>query len=455
MILRAAFVFSAYAFSALLACPLFADELADRLAAVPNPRPQGSWVSDPSGLITERKSDIDAAISALERESSAEIAVVVLPSIGSYVPKDFAVALFARWGIGKKGKDNGVLVLHILDQRRVEIETGYGIEGILPDVKCRWIIDDVMRPYFKRNQFADGHLEIVRAIVRGLKNPEISRENLIQTETAFQEGLEAPQQITDAGATAPGSGSSDPGSELPESITRFGPAGGGLGGIALYFLGWIVTTLVGIGKDPYRRYKIYQKGGWLFHYGSTLLFSSSAFAIEYPRTGTFWSPLVLLPIAGGLVYFLRSRKLRKLRDEPRSCPKCEKPMSRLTEETDDRYLQAGQIVEEQIQSIDYDVWVCDCGGTRIEPYDGNAPASICDRCHFKTYQLISTTTIRSATTTSEGLRELHYRCAYCKHEEIKQETIPRISTSSSSGGSSGGGSFGGGSSGGGGSGGGY
>lgn len=444
MILRTVFLFAL-----LLNSALFADELQDRLAAVPNPRPQGSWVSDPSGLISARKADIDSVIGALERETSAEVAVVVLPSIGSYVPKDFAVALFAHWGIGKKKKDNGILVLHILDQRRVEIETGYGIEGILPDVKCRWIIDDVMRPYFKRNQFADGHLEIVRAIVRGLRNPEISREELIKSETAYEEGLAAPQQIADAG-TPP-----EPVSELPASITKFGPAGGGLGGVALYFLGWIVTTVVGIGKDPYRRYKIYQKGGWLFHYGSTLLFSSSAFAIEYPRTGTFWSPFVLLPIAGGLVYFLRKRKLKRLRDEPRTCPKCEKQMTRLTEETDDRYLQAGQIVEEQIQSIDYDVWVCDCGGTRIEPYDGNAPASVCDRCHFKTYQLISSTTIRAATTSSEGLRELHYRCAYCKHEEIKHETIAKISTSSSSGGSSGGGSFGGGSSGGGGSGGGY
>lgn len=440
-------------FSLILAQAVSADDLRDRVAQVPNPRPQNSWVSDPSGLVSEKKSEIDAAIQALERETTAEIAVVILPSIGSQVPKDFAVALFNHWGIGKKKKDNGILVLHVLDQRRVEIETGYGMEGILPDVKCRWIIDDVMRPYFKRNQFAEGHLEIVLALARGVRNPEISREELIRVGAEFRENLSAPQQITDAG-TAP-EPQADPAADLPEVVTRFGAVGGGLGAVALYLLGSIVSTLIGLGKDPYSRYKIYQKGGFLFHYGSTLLASASAFSVEYPRSGTFWSPFILLPLAGGIVYFLRTRKLKKLRDEPRKCPKCEKLMSRLTEETDDRYLQAGQIVEEQIQSIDYDVWVCDCGGTRIEPYDGNSPASQCEKCNYKTYQLIASTTIRAATTSSEGLRELHYRCAYCKHEQIVRETIPKISTSSSSSGGSSGGSFGGGSSGGGGSGGSY
>lgn len=260
---------------------IFADDLSDRIAAVPNPRPQNSWVSDPSGLVTARKAEIDSVINTLERETTAEVAVVILPTIGSQVPKDFAVALFKHWGIGKKKKDNGILVLHILDQRRVEIETGYGMEGILPDVKCRWIIDDVMRPYFKRNQFADGHLEIVQAIARGVRNPEISREDLLKPGTPFQDNLEPPKQIEDAG-TAP-EPAANPAEDLPEFVKKFGATGGGLGAVALYLLGSILAALFGLGKDPYSRYKIYQKGGFLFHYGSTLLASASAFFHRVPQ----------------------------------------------------------------------------------------------------------------------------------------------------------------------------
>jgi uncharacterized protein len=121
----------------LLAAPIaFGDELADRLAAVPNPRLHFGWVADPAGVIAKRSGEMNQLIAALEKETSAEIAVVVLPTIGEIVPKDFAVALLKKWGVGKADKKNGVLVLHILDQKRIEIETGYGMEGILPDAKC-------------------------------------------------------------------------------------------------------------------------------------------------------------------------------------------------------------------------------------------------------------------------------------------------------------------------------
>ena len=104
----------------LLAAPVvFSDELADRLAAVPNPRVSGGWVADPAGVIANRSAAINQLIAKLERETTTEIAVVVLPTLGELVPKDFAVSLVQYWGVGKAGKDNGVLVLHILDQRYI------------------------------------------------------------------------------------------------------------------------------------------------------------------------------------------------------------------------------------------------------------------------------------------------------------------------------------------------
>ena len=88
------------------------------------------------------------------------------------MPKHFATALFEYWGIGQKGADNGVLVLHVLDLRRVEIETGYGNEGPLPDVKCHWLIESVVIPAFKAGHFAQGRDALTRGILYALEHPE-------------------------------------------------------------------------------------------------------------------------------------------------------------------------------------------------------------------------------------------------------------------------------------------
>ena len=73
---------------------------------------------------------------SLQEANTSEVAVVALQSIGDNDIDDFATELFTRWGIGKQN-DNGLLVLLILDQRRITFRTGYGIEGILPDAIWR------------------------------------------------------------------------------------------------------------------------------------------------------------------------------------------------------------------------------------------------------------------------------------------------------------------------------
>ena len=113
-----------------------------------------------------------APLRDFKARTGAEVAVVVLPSIGDAVPKHFATALFEYWSIGQKGADNGVLVLHVLDLRRVEIETGYGNEGPLPDVKCHWLIESVVIPAFKAGHFAQGRDALTRGILYALEHPE-------------------------------------------------------------------------------------------------------------------------------------------------------------------------------------------------------------------------------------------------------------------------------------------
>ncbi|HEY9768465.1 MAG TPA: TPM domain-containing protein [Coleofasciculaceae cyanobacterium] len=102
---------------------------------VTNPRKDhNGWVSDMADILSsETESKLNRLISNLEQTNGTEIAVVTVPETAPESPKTFATQLFNYWGIGKVEADNGVLFLVSLSDRRVEIETGYGIESILPD----------------------------------------------------------------------------------------------------------------------------------------------------------------------------------------------------------------------------------------------------------------------------------------------------------------------------------
>ena len=149
---------------------------------------------------------------------------------------------------------------------------------------------------------------------------------------------------------------------------------------------------------------------------------------------------VLLAILGGTRY-ARSRR--------RVCPRCGRKMRRLDEQDDNAKLDRGQRVEEMVRSVDYDVWVCECGETKIIPYrKWFSKYSECRECHRRTAKS-QYTVLSAATTVATGLAEKRYRCEACQAKWEEQIVLPRItesSSSSSSGGSSGGGggsSFGG------------
>ena len=73
-------------------------------------------------------------------------------------------SFFEHWGIGKKADDNGLLILLVLDQRKVTFATGYGLEGVLPDALCFRIQQNEMVPWFRKNDFDRGMTEGVRAV---------------------------------------------------------------------------------------------------------------------------------------------------------------------------------------------------------------------------------------------------------------------------------------------------
>jgi uncharacterized protein len=135
------------------------------LAAAPDlalarawPKPQG-YVSDFASVMDPASRDsIDAIARELREKTGAEMAVVTLPDLGGDEIDPVAVDLYGAWGIGKKGKDEGVLILLASQERRVRIEVGYGLEGILPDGLCGTIIRRVMAPDLAQGRIGGGLL---------------------------------------------------------------------------------------------------------------------------------------------------------------------------------------------------------------------------------------------------------------------------------------------------------
>lgn len=139
----------------LVAVNVMAEEGPDALLA--KLTPDTSRVYDYARVFSaEQKVELEAFLQAVEQKTTAEIAVVTLASLEGGEVNDFANRLFAKWGIGKKGKDNGLLLLASIGDRKVRIEVGYGLEGALPDAKAGRILDDYVIPEFKQQKYAEG-----------------------------------------------------------------------------------------------------------------------------------------------------------------------------------------------------------------------------------------------------------------------------------------------------------
>jgi uncharacterized protein len=139
---------------------------AETPAGIPNPRAHNSWVTDNAQILTRAQlQQIDQILTSLEKKTTAEVAVVTVKNMGGSNVEDFANKLFKRWGIGKKGKDNGVLILAAMKEHRIRIEVGYGLEGQLTNGKCEAIIRTDMVPNFRQKRYGTGLLQAVKSVV--------------------------------------------------------------------------------------------------------------------------------------------------------------------------------------------------------------------------------------------------------------------------------------------------
>lgn len=113
----------------------------------------------------ETKTAIINASKKLDEETSAQVVVVIIDSLKDMPIKEYSLALFRKWGIGNKEKNNGVLILIVTSTKQVRIEVGYGMEGRLNDAKCGEIIRDKMIPYLNQYELNNSIISGYNAVV--------------------------------------------------------------------------------------------------------------------------------------------------------------------------------------------------------------------------------------------------------------------------------------------------
>ena len=115
------------------------------------------YVNDHAGTLDEpTRAKLEAFLDQLRRKTGAEFAILIMPSTAPASPSEYKVAVFQRWGIGRRGHDDGLLMLIAIQEREVRFETGYGLEGTLPDGLQSRIVRDQMAPRFREGDWAGG-----------------------------------------------------------------------------------------------------------------------------------------------------------------------------------------------------------------------------------------------------------------------------------------------------------
>ena len=135
-------------------------------------------VIDQANLLTaEQKQSISQQILKLYQDNKAQIGIVIVPTTGQEDIFDYAMRVGEKWQLGSAKRDNGLLMAIAVNDRRIQILTGYGLEGVIPDIVASRIIRNQMTPYFQQGQYAQGIQAGLNEIDRVLNlDPEIAQQ---------------------------------------------------------------------------------------------------------------------------------------------------------------------------------------------------------------------------------------------------------------------------------------
>lgn len=132
----------------------------------------GRVVDGANILSPQTRASLDAKLEALETKTSRQLVVVTVPSLQGYEIEDYGYQLGRAWGIGEKGRDNGVLLIVAPKERRVRIEVGYGLESVLTDALSNVILQAQVLPKFRAGDFEGGVVAGADALIGQLSLPD-------------------------------------------------------------------------------------------------------------------------------------------------------------------------------------------------------------------------------------------------------------------------------------------
>lgn len=342
------------------------------------------FVSDVADVVSPTaEQEIDDTLRRLRQQHGVEGVVVVLPSLGEgQLIEDLSLQILREWGVGSRIDHSGFVLLASIADRKVRIETGYGLEGILPDALCSDIIAEEIAPHFRNKDYSTG---LVQAIGR------ISE--------VVSEGYDGATRTDQAGAR----GRKD--SSLPLSLIL----SGGLLSIILIFM---IGAVRDKSHSPSHRLK---KIDSLFAVFSTLILPLSL--------GQHWGITGVSFGLMGLGYGLLRSRVKRLEH---TCPHChEHTLQPLDSTATLRRLSDQELLEEKLGSVRHRIFHCTSCGTEQHYRDVETHTAY-KRCpHCGTYALrpIQTRQLRDNSLRGTIIERTHYRCQYCgsdHHEDRRR-----------------------------------
>ncbi|OLY93222.1 uncharacterized protein SAMN05444008_1074 [Cnuella takakiae] len=124
-------------------------------------------VNDFANVLTpEQEAALEQKLVAYDDSTSTQIAIVTVNTLGDYAIEEVALQILRQWGVGNKEKDNGLVILAAIQDRKINIQTGYGLEGSLPDIIAKTIIENDIVPNFKGGNYYRGFDEATTEIFR-------------------------------------------------------------------------------------------------------------------------------------------------------------------------------------------------------------------------------------------------------------------------------------------------
>ena len=146
------------------------------------PQPYSKYVNDFANLFSANEiNDLTNTLSQVGKNTTAEVVIVTINTSKPLTPQQYRTELFNKWKIGKKGNDNGLLILYSLQENRIEVETGYGLEGILPDSKLGRLLDEYYVPYRDKGEVSKGIILFAKEVSKIINenNSEVSSNSKI------------------------------------------------------------------------------------------------------------------------------------------------------------------------------------------------------------------------------------------------------------------------------------